>query len=309
MTAVALAAWMGVLTGCRAGSDVTTESTAAATTEAVTQAEETTAQTTADAATEESTSKSDGPQSGARNGGGSSMDKSSDTELQQMIADVIPKFKLCSYTDEETGTTLKYYLFTPEQEAESYPLVQFIPDASVVGKDDETVLNQGWGGLIWATDAEQEKHPCYVLVPVFSEVVVDDNFNTSDQIETEKKLIDELCATEPIDTNRLYTTGQSMGGMTSFHMNITYPDLFAASIFVGSQWNTEILQPLEDKTFFYIAAAGDSKASAGQTDLKALFDADGAAYSEGEWSAQEDESVQSENATSCLSGKAWCQPL
>ncbi len=118
-----------------------------------------------------------GERGGGRMGGGQT-DKSSDTELQAMIAEVAPKFQLLTYEDEETGTALQYQLYVPESydESESYPLIQFIPDASVVGRDADYVLTQGWGGLIWATDEEQAKHPAFVVVPVFTETIVDDMF-------------------------------------------------------------------------------------------------------------------------------------
>lgn len=229
-----------------------------------------------------------GPRMGG--GGGRMNDKSSDTELQAMIAEVAPKFQLLTFTDPDTGAELQYQLFVPENydKSTSYPLVQFIPDASVVGNGADVVLTQGWGGLIWATEAEQAKHPCFVVVPVFTETIVDDSFNTSDQIETAVKLIQYLTETYSIDTGRIYTTGQSMGGMTSFYLNVTCPDLFAASLFVGSQWDINVLNVLEGDTFFYIVSAGDPKASAGQAELMALFDSDGVAYSAAEWSAQDD---------------------
>ena len=234
-----------------------------------------------------------GERGGGRMGGGQT-DKSSDTELQAMIAEVAPKFQLLTYEDEETGTALQYQLYVPENydESESYPLIQFIPDASVVGRDADYVLTQGWGGLIWATDEEQAKHPAFVVVPVFTETIVDDSFNHSEQIEVAMRLIQSLTETYSIDTNRLYTTGQSMGGMTSFYLNATYPGLFAASLFVGSQWDNSILNVLEDDSFFYIVSAGDPKASVGQASLMEVFDGDGAAYSHAEWSAQDDAETQ-----------------
>ena len=211
-----------------------------------------------------------------------------------MIAEVAPKFQLMTYEDAETGTTLQYQLYVPENydESQSYPLIQFIPDASAVGRDASYVLTQGWGGLIWATEKEQAKHPAFVVVPVFTETVVDDDFNHSEQIEVAVRLIQSLTEQYSIDTNRLYTTGQSMGGMTSFYLNATYPDLFAASLFVGSQWDNSILDVLEDDRFFYVVAAGDPKASAGQSGLMEVFDGDGAAYSHAEWSAQDDADTQ-----------------
>lgn len=99
----------------------------------------------------------------------------------------------------------------------------------------------------------------------------------------------------------VYTTGQSMGGMTSFHLNVAYPELFAASLFVGSQWNNEILDVLEEDKFFYIVSAGDDKASTGQTGLMAVFDADGVPYTHEEWSAQEDLDVQNASIETMIS--------
>ena len=209
------------------------------------------------------TAFADGPRGGQRGGGG--VDKSGDTELQTMIADVAPKFQLMSY--EEDGASLQYQLFVPENydPDQSYPLIQFIPDSSVVGKGTDAVLTQGWGGLIWATESEQEKHPAFVVVPVFTETIVDDEFNHSSQIDLAMRMLEALTEEYSIDLARIYTTGQSMGGMTSFYLSTAYPDFFTAYLFVGSQWDNSVLSGLEEKPFFYIVSAGDPKASAGQS--------------------------------------------
>ena len=241
---------------------------------------------------------------GNRNGGnrGGGVDKSGDAQLQSMIAEVAPKFQLKTFQDTETGTELQYQLYIPENYDNSlrYPLVQFIPDASVVGRGADAVLTQGWGGLIFATDAEQAKHPSFVVVPVFTETIVDDNFNHSEQIDVAMRLLRSLTETYSIDTDRIYTTGQSMGGMTSFHLSIAYPDFFAAYLFVGSQWNTALLSGLETSSFFYIVSAGDPKASVGQAELMALFDTDHAGYAHSEWSAQADAETANANVAALL---------
>ena len=235
-----------------------------------------------------------GPGGPGGNRGGGMVDKTSDAELQAMISEVAPKFELLDFEDSQSGASLQYQLYVPEDydESVSYPLIQFIPDSSVVGQDAGYVLTQGWGGLIWAADAEQAKHPAFVVVPVFTETVVDDDFNHSDQIDVAVRLIQHLTEQYSIDTKRIYTTGQSMGGMTSFYLNITYPELFAASLFVGSQWDNSLLDILEDRDFFYIVSAGDPKASAGQAGLMEVFDNDNAPYSHAEWSAQDESDVQ-----------------
>jgi len=247
----------------------------------------------------------DGPFGGNGQGrGGQGMtDKSGDTVLQSMIAEIAPRFQLMTFEDTETGTSLQYQLYIPENydAGQSYPLIQFIPDSSVVGKGTDAVLTQGWGGLIWASEAEQEKHAAFVVVPVFTETIVDDSHNHSEQIDVAMRMLESLTETYSIDTNRIYTTGQSMGGMTSFYESIAYPDFFAAYVFVGSQWDVSQLSGLEQKPFFYIVAAGDPKASAGQAELLGLFDADGAAYSHAEWSAQDAADVQSAAVSAMLS--------
>ena len=240
-----------------------------------------------------------GPRGGGNGGmggmrGGAGTDKSSDAELQAMIEEVAPKFQLLTFQDPVTGASLSYQLYVPEDydPAQSYPLIQFIPDSSVVGKGADAVLSQGWGGLIWATDAEQAKHPSFVFIPVFTETVVNDSFQHSEQIDTSMRLLKALQETYSIDSDRIYATGQSMGGMTAFYESIDYPDVFAAYFFVGSQWDTGLLQGLEDTPFFYVVAAGDAKASAGLSDLMALFDADAVTYAGDSWSAQDDAETQ-----------------
>ena len=236
---------------------------------------------------------------GMRGGMGGSVEN--DPEAQAVIDEVKDKFTQSAFTDPETGTELEYSLFVPEgyEDGQEYPLIMFIPDATGSGKTARELVEQYYGGDIWATEAEQEKHPSFVLVPAFSETVTDDNWNTSDEIETVVKLISFLQEEYSIDSNRIYTTGQSMGCMTSLYLNSRYPDLFAASLFVSGQWDISVLSPLEDAKFFYITAGGDEKASGGQTEVMNMLDADSVPYSYGTWDAQ-DSAEEQDAATQAL---------
>jgi predicted peptidase len=75
--------------------------------------------------------------------------------------------------------------------------------------------------------------------------------------------------------------------MSSLYLNSKYPDLFAASLYVSGQWDISVLSGMENQKFFYVTAGGDEKASGGQDEVMAMFDADGVAYSYGTWNAQD----------------------
>ena len=125
--------------------------------------------------------------------------------------------------------------------------------------------------------------------------MVNDNFEHSDQIDVAVRALKSLTEEYSIDTDRIYTTGQSMGCMSSLYLNSTYPDLFAASLYVSGQWDISVLSVLENQKFFYVTAGGDEKASGGQDEVMALFDQDGTSYSYGSWDAQEDDDTQNSN--------------
>ena len=85
-------------------------------------------------------------------------------------------FMQFNYT--ENNASLSYNLFIPENYNSShnkkYPLVVFIGDASTVGQEVTYPIYQTVGGPIWATDTVQKKHNCFVLVPQFKGVIIDD---------------------------------------------------------------------------------------------------------------------------------------
>lgn len=183
----------------------------------------------------------------SRGGNGGMIDKSDDEELAALLAATENKFQQIDYTDEETGKEFSYNFLIPDSydESQSYPLVLFITDSSVVGGDTTAALEQGYGALVWATDEEQEKHPSFVIAPEYPENILEGEDGTTDYVQATLNLLNSIQEQYNVDTDRLYITGQSMGCMTALYLNGTYPDLFAASIFVDGQWSTDILQPLE----------------------------------------------------------------
>ena len=223
-------------------------------------------------------------------GQGGSTGAQADEKVQAALDEAVDKFIQDTYTDEETGTELEYSLYIPDgYEETSYPMIMFIPDSTGSGLSAAQIVSQYYGAAVWATNEDQQAHPSFVFVPAFTGVVVDDDWNTSDQIETAVKALKAIAAEYNVDTDRLYTTGQSMGCMTSLYLNSIYPDLFAASLFVSGQWDINVLKGLEEKTFFYIVSAGDSKASSGQAEVRAMFDEDSVPYTYGEWNCMDED--------------------
>jgi len=239
--------------------------------------------------------KAGGPQLGTP-GGGPVIDKTDDAVLQAMIKAEVPEFKQLVYSDSETGRTLHYNLFTPKNidDDKVYPLVLFMADASTPGTDVTRPLTQGYGALVWATAEWQSEHPCYVLVPQYSGVAVNDAYEHTDEVDMVIRLVKTIAQEKNVDANRLYTTGQSMGGMISMYYNSAYPDLFAASIFVDCHWDSATFPELVKHKFVFITAG-----KAGTFDaLEQAADKEGVKYEYTDFSAKlplsEQDSIASE---------------
>ena len=229
-----------------------------------------------------------GGERGPRQGGHMEINKDSDNTFVVLKNETLKKFKQLTFNDTQTGKTMEYNLLVPEgyDGKQGYPLVLFMADASTVGKEPTAPLTQGYGALEFASDRDQRLHPSFVLVPQYTDWAVQDDWSTTDEVEMTIRLLAEVCRQYNVDTNRLYTTGQSMGGMMSFYFNITHPDLFAASLFVSSQWDTSKMQDFGRKHFFYIVAGGDQKAYGGMHDLAKVLKENEARVDSASWSAK-----------------------
>ncbi len=240
-----------------------------------------------------------GPQLG-KPGQGSPVDKSGDAVLQKMIAEIAPQFEPLEFS--ANGATMRYNLFSPSgrEPGKKYPLVLFMADASTPGADVKKPLVQGYGALVWATPEAQAKNPCYVLVPQFSGVAVNDAYEHTPEVETVLKLLKHVVANHAVDANRLYATGQSMGGMISMYYNIKHPGIFAASIFVDCHWDKGGFDKLVEHPFIMIYAGRNGKA---WQSVQAIEDAArkmSRGYTWSEWSARLPQQTQDDLASNQL---------
>ena len=189
-------------------------------------------------------------------------------------------FQQYVYTDPATGCQMPYSLYLPEgyDPAEKYPLLVFIPDASANINFDKMPLVQGNGAVVWASAAEQQKHPCIVLAEQYTQDMVDQlGMMTTDAnvwtkgLELAKDLILDIRSRYAVDSNRIYGTGQSQGGMANIAISDRYPDLFAAQYLVACQWNVGEMAALKDKHLWITVCEGDTKAYPAMNAAAALW--------------------------------------
>lgn len=248
----------------------------------------TTAETTNALASEEKRLGNGGPQ-GTRGGmgsGASFLDDTAKANLEKVANEVKDKYKEFTYTDDETGLSIDYGIFIPESYGRSnkaYPLIMFVGDATTTGNTITQILENCIGSVIWATAEEQKKHECFVLVPTFNEKLIDDsngNSTISEYMDVIVRMIEKITNDYDIHKDKIYSTGQSMGCMTSLYLTANNPDLFAATLLVDGQWDISQIQGIKDRKFIYFAAEGDKKALEGQTNVKNYLKENNVEYAE-----------------------------
>ena len=161
-----------------------------------------------------------------------------------------------SYED-SSGSRLQYRLFQPADydPSKRYPLVVYLHGAGGRGDDNLKQLTGGnsWGTSLFSGNRVQGKHPSFVLAPQTNPAAGANGWgggsrpprdswdrkktsvkfsaeSAGEPIDLLEKLIDSLSAEFSVDADRIYVTGQSMGGYGTWGIVTRYPDLFAAAV-------------------------------------------------------------------------------
>ncbi|KAA5541070.1 prolyl oligopeptidase family serine peptidase [Roseiconus nitratireducens] len=148
----------------------------------------------------------------------------------------------------ESGATLPYRLLAPPPTSDSdvdrrYPLVLFLHGAGERGQDNERQLVHA--AAEFARPERRQAYPAYVVFPqcpketkwVLSPWEKQDGTGTfpeqpSEPLALALELVTSLQRTLPIDDDRVYVTGLSMGGYGSWYAAGHSPDRFAAMLAV-----------------------------------------------------------------------------
>lgn len=150
------------------------------------------------------------------------------------------RFSVNQYVN-SSGDTLLYRQLYPDYDTmRKYPLVIFLHGSGERGNDNEAQLK--WGVMNFATDQAMILHPAFVIAPQCPANMLWANFERgkgtqlilrtapSKPMKLLRELIDKLIKEMPVDTNRIYITGLSMGGFGTYDAIERYPHLFAAAV-------------------------------------------------------------------------------
>ena len=121
------------------------------------------------------------------------------------------------------GGSIRYLLYLPEdyaRAAEPLPLVVYLHGRSLRGDDVEQVARYGLPRRL----KSERKFPFVVISP---QLPAEERWTDFEALEA---LVDEAVTSLPVDPDRVYLTGFSMGGGGVWRYANTYPDRFAAAV-------------------------------------------------------------------------------
>lgn len=202
---------------------------------------------------------------------------------------------------------LTYNLYEPADVSTPLPLVVFMHDMGSISDEPDFTLRQGIGALVWADDAEQAKRPCYVLAPQYAEKSAFDDFTVGWAAEATIQLIRAICETHPVDTGRIYGTGQSMGTMMLCELMIRHPRFFGGCFLTAGQWDPQRMAAIKEERVWIMVSEHDGRAFPIMGECMASIEAAGGKVARGHVDAQADREARAAFAEAVLAQGAGIQ--
>ena len=186
--------------------------------------------------------------------------------------------------DDSRSAMLEYSIYLPKSflkpggESKEYPLVMAITHSgtSYTGTTMET-LTDGVIASIWALPEEQAEHECVVITPRYERTTMNDYWEHTYDLENTYKLVEFMLSNKwnfgnpnredradkilKIDPKRVYTTGWSMGAMSSLWMMAKHPDTFAGGLIMAGQQRPADMVGLAKQNVLIITGELDNKAT------------------------------------------------
>ncbi len=170
---------------------------------------------------------------------------------------VLPAYtNLAARTLSTSTGKLPYRLFSPANytAAQRYPLVMFLHGAGEVGTDNAKQLSVWPNAMVYISYSRQQTDPLFFVAP---QCPSDGWWPNAKQIGQLLELFDALTAEFSIDTNRIYITGLSMGGMGSWGLLERRPWYFAAAMPICGNGNNAATPTFKDVAVWDFHAADD----------------------------------------------------
>jgi len=159
------------------------------------------------------------------------------------------------YTGQYCDFEMPYSIYVPDQATldankGKVALVIHMEHAGANDTDPMAAVTSSKAAVKLAGEAVQSKNPAIVVVPQIEESRRStDDYDASSEANTAVwELLDWLINEEYadyIDTDRIYGTGQSMGGMTILNMASQRDNFFAGIAVIGAQWSNNYDKPYQ----------------------------------------------------------------
>jgi predicted peptidase len=187
------------------------------------------------------------------------------------------KFEARTHTS-DNGGSLPYRLFKPSglEHDKKYPLLVFLHGAGERGTDNESQLK--WGGKVLA-EAVQAKEKCFVVAPqcppehqwvntpwAKGSYSVD-AVKESDELRMVVEIVKKVSKEFPIDADRIYVMGLSMGGFATWDLITRHPDLFTAAVPICGGGDPSKAKEIRAKVWAFHGGADDVVPTAGTREM------------------------------------------
>ena len=134
-------------------------------------------------------------------------------------------FEARSYRDGDYSMAYRLFQAKGVEAGKRYPLIVFLHGSGERGDDNVLQIRHNFPEM-FISDKGQAENPCFILAPQCPK----GKSWSEETMLAVKSVLDSLCEELPVDTNRLYLTGLSMGGRGVFNMLAEYPGHFAAAV-------------------------------------------------------------------------------
>lgn len=174
------------------------------------------------------------------------------------------------------GIKVKYRWHAPEslEQGKTYPLVLFLHGAGERGEDNIAQLGLGVVPILAAAD--KLKQPCFLIAPQCplplwwtpidrKSMRPTDSDKPNPLLAAVIALVDEMMKTQPIDPDRLYVTGISMGGYATWELLGRVPGKIAAAIPICGGGNPALAAAFKDIPIHAFHGDADEAVPVGKT--------------------------------------------